>query len=168
MLFIRELAFKNEFIFHLLSTLSQDSELNKVGTIEGDVFWIFIDCIVFLQRQQYPFLPEVELQIKAELWRQSDVNRRDITQSFYQDSLAQHQSVSRCILANVPCQYNFVQMTMLTFQSSFLSSRSRFRPYSTVDELLWVPLLWTLQPSLARREWGIQALIQTRMFSLLR
>ncbi|XP_027886771.1 transcriptional regulator ATRX-like [Xiphophorus couchianus] len=45
-------------------------------------------------RQQYPFLPEVELQIKAELWRQSDVNRRDITQSFYQDSLAQHQSLT--------------------------------------------------------------------------
>ncbi|XP_008425774.1 transcriptional regulator ATRX-like [Poecilia reticulata] len=45
-------------------------------------------------RQQYPFLPEAELQIKAELWRQSDVNRRDITQSFYQDSLAQHQSLT--------------------------------------------------------------------------
>ncbi|XP_054899513.1 transcriptional regulator ATRX-like [Poeciliopsis prolifica] len=45
-------------------------------------------------KQQYPFLPEAELQIKAELWRQSDANRRDITQSFYQDSLAQHQSLT--------------------------------------------------------------------------
>lgn len=50
-------------------------------------------------RQQYPLLPEAELQIKAELWKQSDINRRELTNAFYQDSLAQHQTLTLHIQA---------------------------------------------------------------------
>ncbi|XP_035999198.1 transcriptional regulator ATRX [Fundulus heteroclitus] len=50
-------------------------------------------------RLQYPLLAEAELLIKAELWKQADDNRREVSQAVYRDSLTQYQSLTLKIQA---------------------------------------------------------------------
>ncbi|KAM4726999.1 transcriptional regulator ATRX-like isoform 1-T1 [Anableps anableps] len=72
-----------------------------------------IDDYMLRLRQQYPLLPEAELQIKAELWKQSDVNRRELTQAFYHDSLVQHQTLTLQIQALLNSRRTLVRPTTL-------------------------------------------------------
>ncbi|KAM6907548.1 LOW QUALITY PROTEIN: transcriptional regulator ATRX-like [Xenentodon cancila] len=43
-------------------------------------------------RQEHPLLPQVEVRMKAELWKQCDDKKHEIDQAFYRDALAQQQS----------------------------------------------------------------------------
>ncbi|XP_017291035.1 transcriptional regulator ATRX [Kryptolebias marmoratus] len=45
-------------------------------------------------QQQYPLLPELELQVKAQHWKKCDDKRRDVVQAFYREALAQQQSLT--------------------------------------------------------------------------
>ncbi|XP_072230790.1 transcriptional regulator ATRX-like [Leuresthes tenuis] len=45
-------------------------------------------------RQQYPLLPEADVQIKADIWKEYDDKRQEITQAFYRDALSQQQSLT--------------------------------------------------------------------------
>lgn len=47
-----------------------------------------------LQRQQYPDLPEPEVKLKAELWRQCDEKEQQRRTAFYREHLLNQQAVS--------------------------------------------------------------------------
>ncbi|KAM9728822.1 transcriptional regulator ATRX-like [Menidia menidia] len=45
-------------------------------------------------RQQYPLLAEADVQAKAEIWKEYDDKRKQITQTFYRDALHQQRSLT--------------------------------------------------------------------------
>ncbi|XP_038152964.1 transcriptional regulator ATRX-like isoform X2 [Cyprinodon tularosa] len=58
-----------------------------------------VEDYVLRLRQQYPLLPEAELNKKAENWKQSDDNRHILMHVFYQETLRNHESLTMQIQA---------------------------------------------------------------------
>lgn len=120
------------------------------------ILWICCKPLFILQMQIYPQLLEAEVKTKAQIWKTCDEKELVRRQAFYQDVLAQQQSVSHfytsvCMSLHL-CTNSQSHVPIISLHSS----HSAFRPYWTVEEIKWRRRLrppWTSLDRLKQVKW---------------